>query len=115
MGTKHLLSSYPEVLGTCWGPPGADATKRLRADIGRLALPVGRAVAPRRTAALEGLTRDVATRSLARPWEGYDTTLTDLATMHARLGPLLASLGIELPDRRDIDRAAAVVLERWGL
>jgi len=91
VGTKRLLSSYPEVLGTCWGPPGADATKRLRADIGRLALPVGRAVAPRRTAALEGLTRDVATRSL------------------------LASLGIELRDRRDIDRAAAVVLERWGL
>jgi len=65
--------------------------------------------------ALEALTRDVATRPLAGPWEGYDTTPTDLATMRAGLGPLLASLGIELRDRRDIDRAVVLLLERWGL
>ena len=64
---------------------------------------------------LEALTRDVATRLLAGPWEGYDTTPTDLATMRTGLGPVLAALGIELRDRRDIDRAVAILLERLGL
>jgi len=65
--------------------------------------------------ALEALARDVATRPLAGPWEGYDTTSTDLATMRAGLGPLLVSQRIELRDRGDIERVAAVLLEGWRL
>ena len=65
--------------------------------------------------ALEALARDVATRPLAGRWEGYDTTSTDLATMRAGLGPLLVSQRIELRDRGDIERVAAVLLEGWRL
>ena len=64
---------------------------------------------------LEALARDVARRPLAGPWEGYDTTSTDLATMRAGMGALLDAHGIGLRDRRDIDRVAGLLLQHWGL
>jgi hypothetical protein len=64
---------------------------------------------------VEALTRDVAARTLAGPWEGYDTTATDIATMRAALGPLLDGLGIELRSRSDIDRVVALLLQRTML
>ena len=42
---------------------------------------------------LEALTRDVAKRELVGPWEGYDTTPTDLSTMSAAFGELAAGWG----------------------
>ena len=73
----------------------------------------------RKTAAVadlvEALARDVAERSLSGPWEGYDTTPTDLATMRAALGSLRARLGLPLETRADIDRVAATLLQRFAL
>lgn len=64
---------------------------------------------------VEAMARDVATRQLAGPWEGYDTTRTDLTTMRATLGPLLRLLGAKLEGREDIDRVAEIVRRRLGL
>lgn len=64
---------------------------------------------------LEALARGVAERPLAGPWEGYDTTPTDLETMRAGLGALLDARGIELRDRDDIERVAGLLRQHWGL
>jgi hypothetical protein len=64
---------------------------------------------------LEALTRDVAKRELVGPWEGYDTTPTDLSTMSAAFGELAAGLGMRLEKRRDIDRLAQVLVTQLGL
>jgi len=73
----------------------------------------------RKTAAVadlvEALARDVAERALSGPWEGYDTTPTDLVTMRAAVGPLLARLGVPLETRADIDRVAATLLHQFAL
>lgn len=61
---------------------------------------------------VEALVRDVAERALDGPWEGYDTTATDVATMRAALGSLLATNGLELESRRDIDRVVGLLLGR---
>jgi hypothetical protein len=63
----------------------------------------------------EALVRDVAERALAGPWEGYDTTRTDRATMGTALGPLLAATGMRIESREDIDRVAATLLQRFAL
>ncbi len=65
--------------------------------------------------ALEALTRDVARRELDGPWEGYDTTPTDLRTMRASLGGLASRLGMTLGGRDDIDRLAGFLLHELGL
>jgi Zn-dependent M28 family amino/carboxypeptidase len=64
---------------------------------------------------LEALTRDVAGRRLAGPWEGYDTTATDLRTMRAALGGMAASLGVTLESRDDIERLAGLLVPEMGL
>ena len=64
---------------------------------------------------VEALTRDVASRALDGPWEGYDTTATDIATMRASLGPLLDGFGTRLESRPDIDRVVALLLQRARL
>ena len=64
---------------------------------------------------VEALIRDVASRALDGPWEGYDTTETDIATMRASLGPLLDSFGTRLESRPDIDRVVALLLQRTML
>ena len=61
---------------------------------------------------VETLTRDVATRALDGPWESFDTTATDIATMRAALAPLLDGFGIQLASRRDIERVVALLLEQ---
>lgn len=64
---------------------------------------------------VEALARNVAECTLSGPWEGYDTTPTDLASMRAGLGPLLTRLGIPMQTRADIDRVAATLLQRFAL
>ena len=64
---------------------------------------------------LEAATRDVAQRELAGPWEGYDTTPTDLRTMRAALGGTAAKLGMSLENREDIDRMAGFLMSQLGL
>lgn len=64
---------------------------------------------------LEALTRDVARRELDGPWEGYDTTPTDLRTMRAALGGLASRLGMTLENRADIDRLAWFLVHEVGL
>ena len=61
---------------------------------------------------VEALTRDVTTRTRDGPWEGFDTTATDIATMRAALAPLLDGYGIALASRRDIERVVALLLGR---
>ena len=67
------------------------------------------------TELLDAATRDVAERDLAGPWEGYDTTPTDLRTMRVAFGGLAASLGMTLESREDIDRMAGFLLDQFGL
>ena len=64
---------------------------------------------------VDGIVRDVAGRSLHGPWEGYDTTLTDVATMRAAAGEWLEAHGIPLRDRADIERIAALLLVQFGV
>ncbi|TVR93581.1 MAG: M28 family peptidase [Trueperaceae bacterium] len=64
---------------------------------------------------VEVVVRDVAERSLAGPWEGYDTTATDATTMRAALEPLLERLGVRVETRHDIDRVAAALLHQFRL
>jgi len=70
-------------------------------------------------AAIAGLTesiaRDVAGRSLEGPWEGYDTTETDLELLRAAMGPIAARAGLALRDRGDIDRLVALLIGQLGL
>ncbi|MDZ7801776.1 MAG: M28 family peptidase [Trueperaceae bacterium] len=65
--------------------------------------------------ALEEITRDVASRRLDGPWEGYDTTPTDLATMRAAFGDVARQMGLRLEGRRDIDRLARHLIQTMGL
>lgn len=62
---------------------------------------------------VEAMVRGVAALPLEGPWEGYDTTATDLATMRRGLGPLVRTMGEKLESRRDIDRVAAILLSRF--
>lgn len=64
---------------------------------------------------LEHAVRDVASRPLAGPWEGYDTTPTDLRTMREGMGHLLDELGLPLASRSDIDRAVVLLRQTFGL
>ena len=64
---------------------------------------------------LEAATRDVAQRRLEGPWEGYDTTPTDLRTMRAAFGAMAAELGMPLERRGDIDRMASFLMRELGL
>jgi hypothetical protein len=63
---------------------------------------------------LEGLVRDVAGQSLDGPWEGYDTTATDVATLRAAAGAWLETHGVPLRSREDIDRIARLLLRQLG-
>jgi hypothetical protein len=49
------------------------------------------------------------------PWEGYDTTGTDVAAMNAALGPLLARHGLEVRDRAGIERVVRLLAGPLGL
>ncbi len=64
---------------------------------------------------VEALVRCIADRALNGPWEDYDTTPTDLATMSAALGPLLAHYGLELRDRAGIERVVRLLAGQLGL
>lgn len=64
---------------------------------------------------VEGVVRDVAGRSLDGPWEGYDTTATDVATLRAAAGEWLDAHGIPLRGRADIDRIAGLLLVQFGV
>ena len=64
---------------------------------------------------VEALVRGAAERELAGPWEGYDTTATDLATMNAALGPLLGHYGLEVRDRAGIERVVRLLADQLGL
>jgi Zn-dependent M28 family amino/carboxypeptidase len=64
---------------------------------------------------MEALARDVAHRELEGPWEGYDTTATELRAMQDAFGELAAQMGATLESREDIDRLAAVLVQRLGL
>jgi hypothetical protein len=64
---------------------------------------------------VEAFVRGAADRSLNGPWEGYDTTVTDVATMNAALGPLLAHYGLEVRDRAGIDRVVRHLTGQLGL
>ncbi len=63
----------------------------------------------------EHMVRAAAARPLQGPWEGYDTTPTDLATMRRGLGEVLSMYGIELHDRADIERVVSILMGRMGL
>jgi hypothetical protein len=64
---------------------------------------------------VDGIVRDVAGRSLHGPWEGYDTTPTDVATLRAAAGEWLEAHGIPLRGREDIDRIAQFLLHQLGV
>lgn len=64
---------------------------------------------------LEALVRDLATRDLAGPWEGYDSTPTELAFLRRALGPHLRAFGSTLESRADIDRVAAMLMSRFRI
>lgn len=66
-------------------------------------------------AVLEAITRDVGQRELDGPWEGYDTTPTELRTMRAAFAELAAGFGLRLNDRSDIDRLAHLLVNQMGL
>ncbi len=55
------------------------------------------------------------TQPLEGPFEGYDTTSTELAFMRRSVGPIVESLGMRLNDRSDIDSLAALMLHVFGL
>lgn len=63
---------------------------------------------------LEQMVRGAAKRDLDGPWEGYDTTPTDLATMNAAMGGYLRLLGGRPESRADIERIAARLMS-FGL
>ena len=63
----------------------------------------------------EALVRGAADRALDGPWEGYDTTATDVATVNAALGPLLAHYGVEVRDRAGIERVVRLLAGQLGL
>ena len=64
---------------------------------------------------VDGIVRYVAASSLDGPWEGYDTTLTDVATLRAAAGGWLEAHGIPLEGREDIDRIAWLLLRQLGV
>lgn len=64
---------------------------------------------------VDGLVRDVAGTALIGPWEGYDTTPTDVATLRAAAGAWLDARGIPLQGRADIDRVASLLLQQLGV
>ncbi|MFN2323017.1 MAG: M28 family peptidase [Trueperaceae bacterium] len=64
---------------------------------------------------VEGLVRGAADRGLKGPWEGYDTTDTDVATTNAALGPLLTHYGLEVRDRVGIERVVQLLARQLGL
>ncbi len=64
---------------------------------------------------VEALVRGTAERDLKGPWEGYDTTATDVATINAALGPLLVHHGLEVRDRAGIERVVGLLTGRLGL
>lgn len=65
--------------------------------------------------AVETLVREAANTDLGGPWEGYDTTTTDLETMRAAFGPFLAQQGLTLNGREDIVRAVHLLTSSLGL
>lgn len=52
---------------------------------------------------LFGVTEAVARTELQGPFEGYDTTATELASLRSIGGPMLSQLGVEPRTRADID------------
>ena len=63
----------------------------------------------------EAVARDVAGREFEGPWEGYDTTETDLELLRDGLGPIAASHGLALRNRADIERLVSLLTGRLGL
>jgi hypothetical protein len=61
------------------------------------------------------LVHAVCTCSLPGPFEGYDTTETELRFMRKTLGPLIDGLGLKLESRADIDRIAEIMIVQFGL
>jgi hypothetical protein len=110
MSDHHVFRTnrVPYLFFSCgrWAHYHAPTDVPERLDLGKMA---------RLADVVEAAARDVAARALAGPWEGYDTTPTDLATMRAALGPLLGGLGVALEDRRSIERVVALLLGRLGL
>lgn len=49
------------------------------------------------------------------PFEGYDSTETELHLMRRALGPFAATLGVELSSRRDIEQLVRQFTERFRL
>lgn len=64
---------------------------------------------------LLGLVENVAATPLEGPFEGADTTSTELLFLRRTFGPLLQALGLPLESRQDIDRAAAVLMSQFAL
>lgn len=63
----------------------------------------------------ETLVRDLARVEFVGPWEGYDTTPSDLELLRGALGPVAAQLGMELDSQADIARFVAALMGNRGL
>jgi hypothetical protein len=64
---------------------------------------------------MEALARDVAQRELEGPWEGHDTTATELRAMQEAFGDSSGAMGMTLEGREDIDRLARSLVREMGL
>lgn len=102
----YRLSRTPYLFATCgrWEHYHLTSDTPEKLDYGKMA-----AVAE----LIEHFARDTATRELSGPWESWDTTETDLELMRDAIGHVASGLGVSLESRRDIDRLAGMLMQRF--
>ena len=64
---------------------------------------------------LVDLLADLDTRALDGPFEGYDSTETELRFLRKAIGPITESLGLSLESRADIDLVTHLLVAQFGL
>lgn len=57
----------------------------------------------------------IAERALEGPFEGFDSTPTEVALIRKNMGSVLDKLGLEIRGRADIDRMVAVMLQAFDV
>jgi len=57
----------------------------------------------------------VAAAELRGPFEGYDTTNTELDFLRRAIGPMVEAFGLKLESRADIDRLVQTMVMQFGL
>jgi hypothetical protein len=61
------------------------------------------------------VTEAVSGTALDGPFEGYDSTATELRLMRKHAGPLAAQLGMSLDTREDLEALIGELIGRYGL